>query len=118
MRKTVDGCALDCGDFMLAQAFANDVQPQCQGRIAKRPLPLPRERRVDCRGERLLRIDDLGLGLGQRRRVPILLLERCMARFLSENVKADGARLRAFGADAMTRGLPGILRHQGLQLGL
>ena len=32
---------------------------------------------------------------------PILLLDRCMARLLSENVKADRAGLRAFGADAM-----------------
>src|SRR6476620_4213291 len=49
--------------------------------------------------------------------VPILRLDRCMARLLTHNVKTDRARLRAFGAEAMTRGFPGILRHQGLQLG-
>src|SRR6187399_149310 len=49
--------------------------------------------------------------------VPTLWLERCMAGLLSEQVKADGPGLRALCADAMTRGFPGILRHQGLQLG-
>ena len=45
-------------------------------------------------GQRLFRIDDLGLGLGDAAAsVPILLLDRCMARLLSEQVKADGARL-------------------------
>src|SRR6478609_5450850 len=50
-------------------------------------------------------------------RAPILWLDRCMARLLTDDVKADGAGLRALGADAMTRGFPGVLGHQGLQLG-
>src|SRR4051812_11742329 len=50
--------------------------------------------------------------------VPTLVLDRCMSRLLSLNVKADGAGLRAFGPDAMTGSFPGILRHQRFQLGL
>jgi hypothetical protein len=40
-----------------------------------------------------------------------------MATLLPLNVKADGPRFRALRAHAMTGGFPGILRHQGLQLG-
>src|SRR5437899_9920384 len=50
--------------------------------------------------------------------VPTVLLDRCMAGLLFEKVEADGAGLRSFGTDAMTCGLPGVLRHQRFQLRL
>src|SRR5205809_916347 len=50
---------------MLAEAFANDVEAGRQGGIAKRPLALPREWRLDGCGQRLFRVLDLRLGLGK-----------------------------------------------------
>src|SRR5271163_2096195 len=49
---------------------------------------------------------------------PIVSLDRCIAVLLGEKIKADRARLRALGANAMASRLLGVLRHQGLQLGL
>src|SRR5271166_395757 len=47
-------------------------------------------------------------------------LDRCIAPLLikGEKIKADRARLRPLGPDAMARGFLGVLRHQGLELGL
>src|SRR6516162_7435651 len=48
-------------------------------------------------------------------------LDRCMARLLSpggQDIKADGPRFGALGADAMADGLLGILGHQAFELGL
>ena len=41
-----------------------------------------------------------------------------MARLRLDELEADRARLRAFAAHAVAERLFGILRHQGLQLGL
>jgi len=48
--------------------------------------------------------------------VPIVSLERCTATLRFEEVKADGPRFRALGADAMADSFLGVLWHQGLQL--
>src|SRR5258707_447655 len=49
---------------------------------------------------------------------PIDSLERCMTDLRHLEIKADGARFRTLGRDAMPDGLLGILRHQLLQLAL
>ncbi len=64
----VDRRALNRCDFMLAKAFANDVEAHRQGGIAKRSFTFARKRRLDGGSQRLFRIDDLGLRFGERRR--------------------------------------------------
>src|SRR6266404_9233530 len=49
---------------------------------------------------------------------PIDSLERCMASLQFKQIEADGARFRAFGADAMSDCLFGILGHEALQFDL
>src|ERR1700723_1621436 len=49
---------------------------------------------------------------------PIVSLDRCMARLPIEKVEADRARLRAFDANAVSRGFLGVLGHQPIQLDL
>ena len=51
----VDRGGLDGGDLVLAEALAHDVEPAGERSIAKRPLPLPRERRADHGAEGFLR---------------------------------------------------------------
>ena len=70
--------------------------------------------------QRLLRIGELGLGLGQRSRERS---DRCdwTAAWLasaSRRSKLIGAGFRALGADAMADRLLGVLRHQRLEFGL
>ncbi len=65
----VDRGTLNRCNFMLAKAFANDVEAHRQGGIAKRSFTLARKRRLDGGSQRLFRIGDFGLGLGERRRV-------------------------------------------------
>jgi hypothetical protein len=48
---------------------------------------------------------------------PMVSLERCIGGLHIRDVKADSARFRPFGAQAMADGLLGILRHQLLQIG-
>src|SRR3954451_18947240 len=50
-------------------------------------------------------------------RPPIVSLDRCIGRSSPEQVKTDGAGLRALGPDAMTHGFPGVFRDQLLQIG-
>src|SRR5271169_3850691 len=45
-------------------------------------------------------------------------LDHCMTALLDEEVEANGAGLRALGADAMADRLLGILRNQPFQFGL
>src|SRR4029077_13686589 len=49
---------------------------------------------------------------------PIVSLDRCIAIPMGEEIEADGARLRTFGPNAVAGGHLGVLRHQGLELGL
>jgi hypothetical protein len=49
---------------------------------------------------------------------PIVSLDRCMAVLLGGKIEADRAGLRALGANAVPGRLFGVLRHQGLELGL
>src|SRR6266851_1037783 len=49
---------------------------------------------------------------------PMVSLERCIGQIRIHEVKADGTRLRALGAQAVSDRLLGVLRHQLLQLGL
>src|SRR5665213_825081 len=46
---------------------------------------------------------------------PMVSLERCIGNL--QEIEADGAGFRAFGLEAMPGSLPGILRHQFLQVG-
>src|SRR6185369_9318926 len=45
-------------------------------------------------------------------------LDRGMGRLRLQHIETYGARFRALGSHAVPDGLPGILRHQGLQLAL
>src|SRR5438128_10454529 len=45
-------------------------------------------------------------------------LDRCMGGLRIQDIKAHGARLRAFGSHAMPHGFLGVFRHQGLELAL
>src|ERR1700678_4211788 len=49
---------------------------------------------------------------------PIVSLDRCIAAFPSEEIKADRARLRALAANAVAGCFLGVLRHQRLEFGL
>src|SRR5271165_6614218 len=50
---------------------------------------------------------------------PMVSLDPCMAAFLimSEKIKADRARLRTLGPNAVAGGFLCVLRHQGLEFG-
>ena len=61
----IDSRSLDRRYLVLAQAFANDVQTCGEGGIAKGQLAPPREGVLDGGSQRLFRVDDLGLRLGQ-----------------------------------------------------
>src|SRR6516162_6008398 len=52
---------------MLPQRLAHDVEPARERRIAKAALTVPEPAGADGSGERLFRIDEFGLGLGQGR---------------------------------------------------
>ena len=62
----VDGGCLDRCDLMLAEAFADQVEPGGERCVAKGPSPFAREGRDDGGGEGLFWICNLGLGLGKR----------------------------------------------------
>src|SRR5674476_1027866 len=64
----VNGRRLHRRDFMSAEAFAHDFEAAGQWGIAKGPILLTRERRADGGGQRFLRVGELALCLGQRRR--------------------------------------------------
>src|SRR5664279_5814461 len=49
---------------------------------------------------------------------PMVSLERCMTGLHVKQVKADGTGFGTLGAQAMADGLPGVFRHQFLQIGL
>src|SRR5882724_3981720 len=49
---------------------------------------------------------------------PIDSLQRCIAGLHLKEIKADGARLGAFGPQAVPDRLLGVLGHQALQFGL
>ena len=63
----VDGRGLDGGDLVLAEALADDIEPAGQRCIAEGPVALARERRADGGDQRLFRVGQLALGLGQGR---------------------------------------------------
>ena len=54
--RLVDRRSLHGRDLMLAQRLADDIEPDRERGIAERPVGLPRKRRPDGRGQRLLRI--------------------------------------------------------------
>src|SRR5271169_2940349 len=49
---------------------------------------------------------------------PIVSLDRCMAVLPGEKIKAERARLRSLGPNAVAGRLLGVFRHQGFELGL
>ena len=52
-------------DLMLAERLAHDVEAAGERCIAEAALPLPWPSAPDCGGQRLFRIDQFGLRLGQ-----------------------------------------------------
>ena len=64
----IDRGGLHGRDLVLAKALAHDLQPARERGIAERAALLARERRADGRGQRLLRVGELALRLGERRR--------------------------------------------------
>ena len=86
----IDRGCLHGRDLVLAQRFANDVEPGRKRCIAKRAIAFPRERGPYGGDQRLFRICELGLGFGQRAAMaPIELLERCIADLRFDEVEAD-----------------------------
>src|ERR1700676_4150928 len=50
---------------------------------------------------------------------PMVWLDRCMAALLlGEKIKADCARFRSLGPNAMARGFLSVFGHEGLKFGL
>src|SRR5690349_4772787 len=64
--RLIDRGSLHGRDLMLSESLAHDIQPARQWRVTKRPfgaLPCPTSDGAD---QRFLRIDQLGLSLGER----------------------------------------------------
>src|SRR3984893_8946153 len=66
--RLVDRRGLHGRDLMLAQRLADDIEPARERGIAERPVALPWKWRPDGRRQRLLRVGQLGLGLGESAR--------------------------------------------------
>jgi hypothetical protein len=64
----VDGSRLYRGDLMLAQGLADDIEPARQRRVTEALYRTSTVSRSNRRDQRLLRIDELGLRFGERRR--------------------------------------------------
>src|ERR1700692_957119 len=64
--RLIDRRGLHGRDLMLAQGLADDIEATREGGIAERPIAFPWERRPNGRCERLFRVAELGLGLGER----------------------------------------------------
>ena len=70
VKLTIPEAVVDCGglhggDLVLAQRLAHDVEAAGERRIAEAALPLPCPSGPDRSGQRLFRIDQFGLRLGQ-----------------------------------------------------
>ena len=65
--RLVDGGGLHGRDLVLTEGLAHDVEAAGERRITKAALPLPWPAGPDRGGQRLFGVDELGLGLGQRR---------------------------------------------------
>jgi hypothetical protein len=63
--RLIDRRGLDGGDLVLAQRLAHNLETTREWCIAESPLLLPSPLGPNRRGQRLLRIDQLGLRLGQ-----------------------------------------------------
>ncbi len=63
--RLVDGGGLHRRDLMLTERFSHDVEAARQRCIAKGAFSCPRPCSSNRSGERLFRVDELGLGLGQ-----------------------------------------------------
>jgi hypothetical protein len=64
----VDRGRLNGRDFVAAERLAHDVEAARERRIAKGLIMIARVGRPDGRNQRLLRVDEFGLCLRQRRR--------------------------------------------------
>src|SRR5262245_33007204 len=63
----IDRGRLKGGDLVLTQRLAHDIEPTGERRIAEAALAVSRPAGANGSGERLFRIDEFGLGLGQGR---------------------------------------------------
>ena len=98
---------------MLAQAFADDVEPARQGSITKGPVGSRGN------GERMVAIWDfsrLESSLWALANAPAMAqmvsLERCIGELPIQEVKADGTGFGPLGPQAMAGSLLGVFRHQ------
>ena len=115
----VDGRGLDGRDLVLAEALADNIKAARQRGIAEGPVALAGN------GERMVAIRDFS-GLvsspwalaSAAAMAPMVSLERCIGGLHVHEVEADRARFGAFGAQAVSGRLLGVLRHQLLQIGL
>ena len=63
--RLIDGGGLYGGDLVLAERLAHDVEPAGERRVAKAALAVPWPAGPDGTDQRLFRVDEFGLSLGQ-----------------------------------------------------
>src|SRR3954454_418505 len=111
----IDSRCLDGGDLMPAEAFAHEVEPARQRRIAKAPTPF------GVMPGSVPTSDFAGLVSSScafaraAAMVPMFSLERCMGALHRHEREADCTGFRPLCSDAMTDGFLGVLRHQRLE---
>src|SRR4051794_25513450 len=111
----IDSRCLDGGDLMPAEAFAHEVEPARQRRIAKAPTPF------GVMPGSVPTSDFAGLVSSScafaraAAMVPMFSLERCMTPLHREVVEADGAGFRPLRPNPMPERLLRVLRHEHLE---
>ena len=93
-RLLIDCCHLHSGDPVAAERLAHDVEAARKRRIAKGLIIVARVGRANGGGERLFRIGELCLRLGERRGDrPDRFTRRCTVLLRGEEIETDRARL-------------------------
>jgi hypothetical protein len=113
----VDRSGLDGRDLVAAQRLAYDVEAARQRRIAIGLILIARVRGADGGDERLFRIGQFRLRLGEGcGDAPMVSLDRCMGA-LPIQIEADSPRLRPFGPHPVAKCFLGVLGHQCFEFG-
>jgi hypothetical protein len=115
----IDPGCLDRRDLVPAQALADDIEAAGEGGIAEGAIRLPLKRRAYDSSRRFLGVIELALGLcGAVAIAPMVSPQRCIDGLRFQEVEADGPGFRAFGPQAVSDGLLGVLGKQFLQFAL